>query len=100
MEGTGHYADLFPPDRYRNDGDGMELRDGFVYMTKQEICDTNINQRIKLALDTYGPLTANQMAYLAVGGTFGEKVSRIYRACYKLRKRGEITDDNRIWRLK
>lgn len=69
-------------------------------MNKQEICDTNINQRIKLALATYGPLTANQMAYLAVGGTFGEKVSRIYKACYKLRKRDEITDDNRVWRLK
>lgn len=69
-------------------------------MNKQEICDTNINQRIKLALATYGPLTANQMVYLTVGGTFGEKVSRIYKACYKLRKRDEITDDNRVWRLK
>ena len=77
----------------------MKMEDGFVYMTKQEICDTNINQRIKLALTTYGPMTANQMAYLTVGGTFGEKVSRIYKACYKLRKRGEITDDNRVWRL-
>ena len=77
----------------------MKMEDGFVYMTKQEICDTNINQRIKLALTTYGPLTADQMAYLTVGGTFGEKVSRIYKACYKLRKRGEIIDDNRVWRL-
>ena len=77
----------------------MKMEDGFVYMTKQEICDTNINQRIKMALTTYGPLTANQMAYLTVGGTFGEKVSRIYKACYKLKQRDEITDDNRVWRL-
>ncbi len=77
----------------------MKMENGFVYMTKQEICDTNINQRVKMALTTYGPLTASQMAYLTVGGTFGEKVSRIYKACYKLRKRGEITDDNGVWRL-
>ena len=76
------------------------MENGFVYMSKQEICDTNINQRVKMALTVYGPLTANQMAYLAVGGTFGEKVSRINRACYKLRKRGEITnDDDHMWRL-
>ena len=68
-------------------------------MTKQEICDTNINQRIKLALATYGPLTAKQMANLTVGGTFGDEVSRIYKACYKLKQRDEIIDDNRVWRL-
>ena len=35
----------------------MKMENGFVYMTKQEICDNNLGQRIKMALSTYGPLT-------------------------------------------
>lgn len=77
----------------------MRMEDGFVYMTKQEICDTNINQRVKMALAIYGPLTARQLSPLTVGGTIGERISRISSACYKLRQRGELSYDNGVWRL-
>ena len=77
----------------------MELRDGFVYMTKQEICDNNLGQRIKMALVTYGPLTFKQMAYIVVAPTFGERVTRISRMCYRLRERGEIIKENGKWRM-
>ena len=77
----------------------MKMEDGFVYMTKQEICDTNLYQRVKMALATYGPLTSRQLSPLTVGGTVGERIIRINRICYKLRQRGELTYDNRVWRL-
>ena len=77
----------------------MKMEDGFVYMTKQEICDNNLGQRIKMALSTYGPLEAKQMAYIVVSATFGERVSRINRMCYKLRDRGEIISEDGKWRM-
>ena len=77
----------------------MKMEDGFVYMTKQEICDTNINQRIKMALITYGPLTARQLSYLTVGGSIGERILNINRKMYTLRKRGEVEYTDGKWRL-
>ena len=77
----------------------MKMENGFVYMTKQEICDNNLGQRIKMALSTYGPLTFKQMAYIVVAPTFGERVTRINRMCYRLRERGEITSENGKWRM-
>lgn len=77
----------------------MKMEDGFVYMTKQEICDTTLPERVKMALATYGPLTARQLSYLTVGGTIGERISRVSSMCYKLRQRGELSYDNGIWRL-
>lgn len=77
----------------------MKMEDGFVYMTKQEICDNNLGERIKMALTTYGPLTFKQMAYIVVAPTFGERVRRISRICYRLRERGEIIKENGKWRM-
>lgn len=77
----------------------MKMEDGFVYMTKQEICDTTLPERIKMALSTYGPLTFKQMAYIVVAPTFGERVTRISRICYRLRERGEIIKENGKWRM-
>lgn len=77
----------------------MKMENGFVYMTKQEICDNNLGQRIKMVLSTYGPLEAKQMAYIVVSATFGERVSRINRMCYRLRDRGEIISEDGKWRM-
>lgn len=77
----------------------MKMENGFVYMTKEEICDNNLGQRIKMALSTYGPLTFKQMAYIVVAPTFGERVTRISRMCYRLRDRGEIINENGEWRM-
>ena len=77
----------------------MKMENGFVYMTKQEICDNNLGERIKMALSTYGPLTFKQMAYIVAAPTFGERVTRISRMCYRLRDRGEITSENGKWRM-
>lgn len=77
----------------------MKMENGFVYMTKQEICDNNLGQRIKTALSAYGPLKTKQMAYIVVAPTFGERVTRISRICYRLRDRGEIISEDGKWRM-
>ena len=77
----------------------MKMEDGFVYMTREEIAEHNAYQRLKLALATYGPLTAKQMSYLMVGGTIGERILSVNRKMYELRKRGEAVYVNRKWRL-
>lgn len=77
----------------------MKMENGFVYMTKQEICDTTLPDRVKMALATYGPLTARQLSPLTVGGTIGERISRVSSMCYKLRQRGELSYDKGVWRL-
>ena len=68
-------------------------------MTKQEICDTTLPERVKMALDTYGPLTARQLSYLTVGGSIGERILNINRKMYALRKRGEVEYIDGKWRL-
>ena len=68
----------------------MKMEDGFVYMTKQEICDTTLPERVKTALAIYGPLTARQLSYLTVGGSIGERILNINRKMYALRKKGEV----------
>ena len=75
------------------------MEDGFVYMTKQEICDTTLPDRVKMALATYGPLTARQLSYLTVGGSIGERILNINRKMYTLRKRGEVEYTDGKWRL-
>ncbi len=77
----------------------MKMEDGFVYMTKQEICDTTLPERVKTALATYGPLTARQLSYLTVGGSIGERILNINRKMYALRKRGEVEYIDGKWRL-
>lgn len=77
----------------------MKMEDGFVYMTKQEICDTTLPDRVKMALATYGPLTARQLSYLTVGGSIGERILNINRKMYTLRKRGEVEYTDGKWRL-
>ena len=77
----------------------MKMEDGFVYMTKQEICDTTLHDRVKMALNTYGPLTARQLSYLTVGGSIGERILNINRKMYTLRKRGEVEYIDGKWRL-
>lgn len=77
----------------------MKMEDGFVYMTKQEICDTTLPDRVKMALNTYGPLTARQLSYLTVGGSIGERILNINRKMYTLRKRGEVEYIDGKWRL-
>ena len=77
----------------------MKMEDGFVYMTKQEICDTTLPDRVKMALATYGPLTARQLSYLTIGGSIGERILNINRKMYTLRKRGEVEYTDGKWRL-
>lgn len=77
----------------------MRMEDGLVYMTKQEICDTTLPERVKMALTTYGPLTARQLSYLTVGGSIGERILNINRKMYALRKKGEVEYTDGKWRL-
>ena len=77
----------------------MKMEDGFVYMTREEIAEHNIYQRIKMALSVYGPLTAKQLSYLTVGGTIGERTSRIVSEMSVLKKRGEVEKIGHEWRV-
>lgn len=77
----------------------MKMEDGFVYMTREEIAENNIYQRIRMALTVYGPLTAKQLSYLTVGGTIGERTGRIVSEMSVLKKRGEVEKIGHEWRL-
>lgn len=77
----------------------MKMEDGFVYMTREEIAEHNAYQRLKMALETYGPLTTRQMSYLVVGGTIGERTSHVCTKMCELRKRGEAIYHDGKWRL-
>ena len=79
----------------------MKYEDGFVIMTREEIADGNLKQRVIRCLERLGPLTAVEMNRICCGATLGERASRVSRACFSLKKDGILTMDNttRKWRI-
>ena len=79
----------------------MKYEDGFVNMTREEIADGNLKQRVIRCLECLGPLTAVEMNRICCGATLGERASRVSRACFSLKKDGILTLDNttRKWRI-
>ena len=79
----------------------MKYEDGYVFMTREEIADGNIKQRIMRCIETFGPLTALEMNRICCGATLGERVTRISHACFVLKKDGKLDIDNksRKWRI-
>ena len=79
----------------------MKYEDGFVNMTREEIADGNLKQRIIRCLESIGPLTAVEMNRICCGATLGERASRVSRACFSLKEDGILTLDNttRKWRI-
>ena len=79
----------------------MKYEDGFVIMTREEIADGNLKQRVIRCLECLGPLTAVEMNRICCGATLGERASRVSRACFSLKRDGILTLDNttRKWRI-
>ena len=77
----------------------MKMEDGFVYMTREEIAEHNAYQRLKMALETYGPLKSRQLSYLVVGGTIGERTGDVCSKICILRQSGEVAHHDGQWRL-
>lgn len=79
----------------------MKYEDGFVIMTREEIADGNLKQRVIRCLECLGPLTAVEMNRICCGATLGERASRVSRACFSLKRDGILTIDNttRKWRI-
>ena len=51
----------------------MKYEDGFVIMTREEIADGNLKQRVIRCLECLGPLTAVEMNRICCGATLGER---------------------------
>lgn len=79
----------------------MKYEDGFVIMSREEIADGNLKQRIICCLECLGPLTAVEMNRICCGATLGERASRVSRACFSLKRDGKLEIDNttRKWRI-
>ena len=79
----------------------MKYEDGFVIMSREEIADGNLKQRVIRCLECLGPLTAVEMNRICCGATLGERASRVSRACFSLKRDGILIMDNttRKWRI-
>ena len=79
----------------------MKYEDGFVIMSREEIADGNLKQRIIRCLECLGPLTAVEMNRICCGATLGERAKRVSHACWTLRRDGilKLDIDTRKWRI-